>query len=203
MEKGCVRVKICGVSDLETAMGAVEAGADALGFVFAPGKRRITPDQARAITCRLPPFVSRVGIFVNSPAREITEILNYAGLDTAQLHGDETPEFCGSLGCRVIKAFPVAGPEDLRPAGRYRVDAYLLDTLTPGSRGGAGKPFDWRLASGFRPGPLVLAGGLTPDNVLEAIATARPFAVDVSSGVETKGRKDLQKIKEFIRRVKG
>lgn len=202
MDNKYVRVKICGICDLETALWAVEAGADALGFVFAPSRRRIAPEQAREIIKELPAFVSRVGVFVNPSFREVTGIASYAGLDTIQLHGDESPEFCNALGYRVIKGFSVACREDLRPAERYRVDAYLLDTGVPGSRGGTGAAFDWRLASGFRQGPLVLAGGLTPENVREAIKTARPYAVDVSSGVETGGRKDFNKIKEFIRRVK-
>lgn len=202
MENSYIRVKICGICDLETALAAVEAGADALGFVFAPSRRRVTPDQAREIIKELPAFVSRVGVFVNSSFREVTGIAGYAGLDTIQLHGDEPPEFCSALGFRVIKGFSVAGREDLLAAERYRVDAYLLDARVPGSRGGTGASFDWRLASNFRHGPLILAGGLTPENVREAIKTVRPYAVDVSSGVETGGRKDIKKIKEFIRRVK-
>lgn len=198
-----VRVKICGICDPDSASAAVEAGADALGFVFAPGKRMLSPRMAREIAKTVPPFVSRVGVFVNPGAGDVTRIAAYVGLDYVQLHGDESPEFCRSLGCRVIKAFPVAKSEDLDRAENYRVDAYLLDTLAPGARGGTGLTFDWRLAAGFRAGPLILAGGLTPENVAGAIEAVRPYAVDVSSGVETGGRKDPAKIKEFIRRVKG
>ncbi|MCL6609913.1 MAG: phosphoribosylanthranilate isomerase [Peptococcaceae bacterium] len=205
MANSYVRVKICGICDLETALRAVEAGADALGFVFAPGRRRVGPEQARQIAASLPPFVSRVGVFVNPSLEEVNDIAGYAGLDTIQLHGDEPPEFCSALGCRyrVVKSFAVAEKSDLQAVGRYRVNAYLLDARVPGFRGGTGRTFDWRLAENFRAGPLILAGGLNRDNVQEAVKIARPFAVDVSSGVETNGRKDYDKIREFVRRVKG
>jgi phosphoribosylanthranilate isomerase len=203
MRNSFVRVKICGICDLETALGAVCAGADALGFVFAPSPRMITPEQAGEISRGLPPFVSRVGVFVNPTREEVVKTAACAGLDTIQLHGDETPEFCRSLGLRVIKSFAVAGADDIRPVERYSVDAYLLDARLPGFRGGGGKTFDWRLAANFRAGPLILAGGLTPENVREAVEITSPYAVDVSSGVEKNGKKDLNKITEFIRRVKG
>ncbi len=203
MEKRCVRVKICGICDLESALVAVEAGADALGFVFAPGRRRISPGRAGEITSRLPPFVSRVGVFVNPTLEEVADAVDRARIDTVQLHGDETPEFCRALGLKVIKSFAVSREADLAPAGSYRVDAYLLDARVPGRRGGTGRTFDWRLAANFRAGPLILAGGLTPENVREAINIAGPYAVDVSSGVETDGQKDPVKIREFVRRVKG
>lgn len=200
---GYVRVKICGICDIETALGAVEAGADALGFVFAPGRRMITPEKARDIIEKLPPLISRVGVFVNRPACEVTQIASYAGLDTIQLHGGEPPEYCNGLGCRVIKSFPVGSAGDLERAKDYRVDGYLLDTSVPGLTGGTGMTFDWRLAAGFNAGPLILAGGLNHENVRKAIELVRPYAVDVSSGVETGGRKDIDKIRQFIRRVKG
>ncbi|MFZ5646867.1 MAG: phosphoribosylanthranilate isomerase [Bacillota bacterium] len=203
MSFGYVRVKICGILDIETALGAVEAGADALGFVFAPGKRMISPEAAREIIKKLPPLVSMVGVFVNRPAGEVVEIASYAGLDTVQLHGEENPEYCKGLGLKVIKSFPVSCADDLERVERYRVDGYLLDTSVPGQRGGTGKTFDWKLAAGFKAGPLILAGGLNPENVREAIEQVKPYAVDVSSGVETGGRKDMVKIREFIRRVKG
>lgn len=203
MTNDYVRVKICGIVDIDTALGAVEAGADALGFVFAPGRRTISPERAREIIERLPPLVSRVGVFVNSPAGEVEAVASYAGLDTVQLHGDETPEYCKGLGFKVIKSFAVGCAADLEMAGAYRVDGYLLDTSVPGQRGGTGRTFDWRLAAGFKEGPLILAGGLSPDNIKEAVELVKPFAVDVSSGVESGGRKDIFKIREFIRRVKG
>ena len=203
MVNSYVRVKICGICDRESAAGAVEAGADALGFVFAPGRRMVSPEKSREISQSIPPFVSRVGVFVNPTLEEVIGIAGYAGLDTIQLHGDETPEFCRALGYKVIKSFTAGQKIDLESAGRYIVDAYLLDTLAPGFRGGTGITFDWRLAADFRAGPLIIAGGLTPENVTEAIKAAAPYAVDVSSGVETNGLKDVKKIREFIRRVKG
>ncbi|MFZ5650063.1 MAG: phosphoribosylanthranilate isomerase [Bacillota bacterium] len=200
---GYVRVKICGIRDTETALGAADAGADALGFVFAPGKRTISPEEAREIIGKLPPLVSRVGVFVNLPAAEVAAIAAFAGLDTVQLHGEEPPEYCRDLGFKVIKSFPAGSAADLERAKDYRVDGYLLDTPVQGRRGGTGRAFDWRLAAGLNAGPLILAGGLNPENVREAIEIVRPYAVDVSSGVETGGCKDIGKIREFIRRVKG
>jgi len=204
MNKHFVRVKICGICDLETALGAAEAGADALGFVFAPSRRMLSPDKAREIIKRLPPFISRVGVFVNLPAAEVEQIAGYTGLDTVQLHGDESPEYCKAInGYKVIKSFSVSGEHNLERAGLYEVDGYLLDTAAQGLRGGTGIAFDWRLAAGFSAGPLMLAGGLSPENVRQAINMVRPYAVDVSSGVETEGQKDINKIKDFVRRVKG
>ncbi|MFZ5632702.1 MAG: phosphoribosylanthranilate isomerase [Bacillota bacterium] len=203
MANNYVKVKICGICDLKAAKAAVDAGADALGFVFAPSRRRISPDDAREIIKKLPPFVSRVGVFVDPTLEEVIDTAGYAGLDTIQLHGDEPPEFCRRIPYQVIKSFAVSGKPDPGLMGRYRVDAYLLDTQVPGSRGGTGRTFDWRLASGLRVGPLIVAGGLTPENVQEAVKAFRPYAVDVSSGVESGGRKDIKKITDFIRRVKG
>ncbi|MFZ5597687.1 MAG: phosphoribosylanthranilate isomerase [Bacillota bacterium] len=197
------RVKICGICDPESALCSVEAGADALGFVFTESKRRITPGRARDIIRLLPPFVSKVGVFVDQSLEEVSEIADYTGLDTVQLHGCESPEFCKALKLKVIKAVSVGASVDEELLKKYEVDAYLLDTLVPGTKGGTGKTFDWTLAGGVRWRPVILAGGLTPDNVLEAIRIARPYAVDVSSGVETNGKKDFAKIKEFVRRVKG
>jgi len=204
LNKHSVRVKICGICDLETALGAADSGADALGFVFAPSRRMLSPDKARAIIKRLPPFISRVGVFVNLPAAEVEQIACYTGLDTVQLHGDESPEYCKAItSYKVIKSFSVSSLHDLERAGLYKVDGYLLDTPAQGLRGGTGIAFDWRLAAGFSSGPLVLAGGLHPENVVQAINMVRPYAVDVSSGVETEGQKDINKIKDFVRRVKG
>ena len=204
VNKHYVRVKICGIGDLETALGAAEAGADALGFVFAPGRRRLSPVRAREIIKKLPPFISRVGVFVNLPATEVEQIASYTGIDTVQLHGDESPEYCKAItGLKIIKAFSVSSVNDLEMAGRYVVDGYLLDTPAPGLRGGTGMTFDWGLAANFSAGPLVLAGGLNPENVSQAIEIVRPYAVDVSSGVEIEGRKAISKIKNFVRRVKG
>ncbi len=196
------RVKICGIKEKTAALAAVKAGADALGFVFAPSKRRVTPEQAREICSVLPPFVTKVGLFVNAPAADIKEIADFAGLDAIQLHGDEPPEMCLMFRQKVIKAFRVGAKINHEEINRYPADAYLFDTLVEGQRGGTGKTFNWGLVKDGFSRPVILAGGLNPENVRDAIAAAGPFGVDVSSGVETNGVKDTVKIKEFIRRVK-
>lgn len=214
-----VRVKICGITDMETATAAVAAGADALGFVFAESRRKVAPEAAREIILGLPPFVSAVGVFVDAPLELVREVADYCRLDAVQLHGMESPEYCTQLGLKVIKAFGVRPKEapssgtaagalvsesDLELIDTYRsVSAVLLDTAVPGLAGGTGRTFDWGLLNGKRfKIPLILAGGLTPENVTSAVRTVRPYAVDVSSGVETDGRKDAAKIKAFIKQVK-
>lgn len=201
-----LRIKICGITREEDAWAAIEAGADALGFVFVPGTPRfIEPARAAAITRGLPPFVSRVGLFVDAEPDLIRATLAEARLDTVQLHGDEPPEVGRSLRdlARVIQAFRVRGPETLQRLAGYRdsSDAWLLDAYVPGTSGGTGARFDWNLAVQARDlgHPLILAGGLKPENIAEAVQQVRPFAVDVSSGVEASaGRKDAQKILRLI-----
>lgn len=197
-----IKVKICGICDLEDALNAVQAGADALGFVFAPSKRRIDPEQAYEIITRLPPFIAKVGVFVNPGLQEVLDIASKTGLDTIQLHGEETPDFCSYLKSRykVIKAY--SGEGDFSLLEKFNADAFLLDTPVQGMYGGTGKVFNWRQAADFKQGTLILAGGLNPENVREAISITKPYAVDVSSGVETDGKKDFYKINTFIRRVK-
>jgi len=201
-----LRIKICGITREEDAWAAIEAGADALGFVFVPGTPRfIEPGRAAAITRSLPPFVSRVGLFVNADPEHIRATVAEARLDTVQLHGDEPPEVGLSLlgPVRVIQAFRVQVPETLQrlPDFRKSADAWLLDAYVPGTAGGTGARFDWNLAVQARElgHPLILAGGLKPENIAEAVRQVRPFAVDVSSGVESSpGRKDAEKIRELI-----
>lgn len=199
-----VRVKICGITDSGTALAAVEAGADALGFVFVPSTRRITPDAAREIIRALPPFVATVGVFADRPLEEVREVAAYCGLDYVQLHGSEPPDYCRRVGVPVIKAFRVRDRTSLAACRAYPdVAAILLDSYTPTARGGTGLRFDWEVIAGVRfPRPLILAGGLNETNVAEAISRVRPYAVDVSSGVETDGRKDPARIAAFIRRAK-
>lgn len=200
------RVKICGITKLEDALCAVEAGADALGFVFyEKSPRYITPLKAQRIVAALPPFVTTVGLFVNKPQDNIRRIMTQARLQVVQLHGDEKPEDCRDLEpWQVIKALRVKNAESLVGADEYPVDALLLDAWSGNQYGGSGKSFDWDLLTDLNARvPLVLAGGLGPDNVAEAVARVRPFAVDVSSGVEeSPGRKDHQKIINFIKQVK-
>lgn len=198
-----VRVKICGISDVENALVAAEAGADAIGLVFAPSRRRVTVEQAREIVDALPPFVTKVGLFVDEDPARIEEVADACRLDVVQLHGSESPGFCAALGRTVIKAIRVKDAASLAVMDGYRVAGFLLDSYHPEVAGGTGRTFDWDLAeqvSGrYR---VILSGGLTPANVTEAIEKVRPHGVDVSSGVETDGRKDPAKIREFVMRVR-
>ena len=198
-----VRVKICGIRRLDHALAAVEAGADAIGLNFwRPGRRYVAPETARAIARALPPFVARVGVFVDEDPATIREIAGLCGLDALQLHGSESPEFCRQFDRPVIKSIKVRGPESLRGLDRYHVAAFLLDTHVSGEMGGTGQTFDWALVAPVRAaGPVILSGGLTPENVAQAIRAADPYAVDVASGVETGGEKDPQKIRAFVARV--
>jgi phosphoribosylanthranilate isomerase len=197
-----VHVKICGITSVEDAQAAVEAGADALGFVFyPPSPRYVTPEQAGQVIRGLPPFVTTVGLFVDVPLDMINDIAARCRLDRIQLHGHETPEFCCQLKQPVIKAFRIKSADSLAQLPRYTVSAYLLDAYVEGSLpGGTGVGFAWDLAAQAKPyGPVILAGGLTPENVAAAIAQIRPYGVDVSSGVErAPGLKDHQKVRAFI-----
>lgn len=201
-------VKICGIMRWEDAVAALEAGADGLGFVFAPSRRRVAPRQARNILSRLgrrPAFTA--GIFVNEDPEAVRAVMEHCSLDYAQLCGDEPPAYCRQLGLPVIKSFPVQeGAKLLEDLAAYEdaAERFLLDSHAAGMRGGTGRPFDWALAQEpARRYQVMLAGGLRPENVAQAIALVRPWGVDVSSGVETEGRKDPAKIDAFIRAVKG
>ncbi|WP_106495090.1 phosphoribosylanthranilate isomerase [Lentibacillus sp. Marseille-P4043] len=192
-------VKICGITTQETADIAVQAGADFIGFVFAPSKRQITPAKAAELAATLPSTVKKVGVFVNEPSQKVRSIAKQVGLDFIQLHGDETPEYAESLGTPVIKAFSMK-PENFTAMETFPCDYYLLDSPKGANRGGNGTTFDWDLLKevNLDPDKIILAGGLQPENVQDAIASARPSGVDVSSGVETDGHKDVNKIKQFI-----
>lgn len=202
-----VRVKICGITNLEDALAACEAGADALGFIFAPEaerrKRYIEVERARAIVEELPPFVTTVGVCVNDPVEKLEEYLSF--LDLVQLHGEEPPEDCARIARRAIKAFratPGFSPQSMLA---YPTPAYLLDAYSPDARGGTGECCDWDVArqAAALGRPLVLAGGLTVENVAEAVRQVRPYAVDTAGGVEqAPGVKDHERIREFIRNAK-
>ncbi|SFG24785.1 phosphoribosylanthranilate isomerase [Desulfotomaculum arcticum] len=199
-----VKVKICGITGVDMALAAVEAGADALGFVFAPSRRRVQPETARAIIAQLPPFVARVGVFVNSPPGEIEQIARHCGLTAVQLSGDEPPGYALDLALPIIRSLRVGNGKPVPDLNGFKDDAFLFDTYCDKSYGGTGKTFDWSLLENIAcPKPVILAGGLNPFNVREAVRTVRPYAVDVSGGVETNGQKDAQKIKEFITLAKG
>lgn len=198
-------VKICGLREVEHARVAVEAGADFVGFVFAPTRRYVAPKQVRAITQELPRSVPRVGLFVDETAETIREIFATCRLDYVQLCGDESPEYCVALGLPVVKSLRVRGGEIAAEVERYATVSHWiqLDGFQRGAYGGTGTTFDWRLAgelsSRYR---IMLAGGLNPENVGEAIAVGQPWGVDVSSGVETDGQKDVAKIRAFVRAAK-
>ncbi|MDP3817165.1 phosphoribosylanthranilate isomerase [Pseudomonas sp.] len=201
-----VRSKICGITRIEDALLAAEAGADAIGLVFyAKSPRAVDVRQARAIIAALPPFVTTVGLFVDASSCELGEILDAVPLDLLQFHGDESPAFCDGFRRPYIKALRVKPGDDIAA----RVEAYknasgiLLDTYVPGIPGGTGEAFDWSLVPQGLSKPIILAGGLTAENVGAAIQQVRPYAVDVSGGVEaSKGIKDAEKIRAFMRAVK-
>ncbi|WP_163099486.1 phosphoribosylanthranilate isomerase [Peribacillus alkalitolerans] len=199
-----MKVKICGIMDVNSAHVAVQAGADALGFVFAKSKRQITPDQAIQIIDSLPNDVEKVGVFVNEEPQVIESIAQYCGLSMIQLHGEESPEMCQEYSLPVIKAFGIGKKQDLLNTDEYPTDYVLVDSPKGAFQGGNGLRFDWSLLNDWNSNKkLILAGGLTPDNVKEAITVVRPFMVDVSSGVESGGKKDHEKIKAFIENAKG
>ncbi len=200
-----VRVKICGNVTLKDTMAAVEAGADAVGFVFyARSPRVVGPKAVAAIVSHLPPFVTPVGLFVNEKPEVVRQIASDCGIRLVQLHGEESPQYCAELKLPVLKGIRVHTREDVANLSAYRVDAILLDAYVEGMAGGTGTTFDWSLAVEAKAwGPIILAGGLTPDNVAEAISRVRPYGVDVSSGVESSpGVKDHAKVKAFVETVK-
>jgi phosphoribosylanthranilate isomerase len=201
-----LKVKICGITNPEDAKTAVDCGADALGFVFfKDSPRYVSPSQAAAIIRTLPSFVQTVGVFVNEPVEVIEKTVLECGIDLIQLHGDESPASC-AFSRRTIKAIRVKSLESLSALGAFRdlVSAFLLDTYTPDVLGGTGLIFNWDIAKEAKQfGRIILAGGLTPDNVAEAVRYVQPYAVDVSSGVElAKGKKDRGKVRLFIERAK-
>jgi phosphoribosylanthranilate isomerase len=199
-----MKVKVCGITDYQDAAMALDQGVDALGFNFyRPSPRYIDPAAARAIIRRLPPFSISVGLFVNAVVEDVTEIVDFAGVQAIQLHGDETPDYCRRLADRpLLKAIRIGGdsiPDNLQ---EYPVRAFLLDAKDDALFGGTGKSFDWRLAKNINY-PIVLAGGLRPDNVREAIRITTPYGVDVCSGVESRtGRKDAGLLMEFMNEVR-
>jgi len=199
-------VKICGITRPEDALAAARAGAHAIGLVFyAKSPRHVTPARAAEIIRVLPPFVTTVGLFVNATAEEVRAALAEAPVGLLQFHGDETPEFCRQFKRPYVKAVRVkAGVDLLQYAQDYHdAKALLLDAYVEGLHGGSGAAFDWSLIPRGLPLPVILSGGLTPENVTEAVRRVRPSAVDVSSGVESaKGIKDAQKIAAFIKGVR-
>jgi phosphoribosylanthranilate isomerase len=202
-----MRVKICGITNKEDALAACNAGADALGFVFAEaGKKRnryISPEDALAIIECIPPFVDTVAVVVNDPLPRLQEYLQF--MDYVQLHGDEGPEYGKVLGHRCIKVFRAGSEFSVQELREYKARAFLIDTFAPGDPGGTGETGNWNLAQeAVATGkPIILAGGLNAENITEAICTVRPMAVDTSSGVEsTPGKKDHEQLRRFIHLAK-
>ncbi|MBL7141261.1 MAG: phosphoribosylanthranilate isomerase [Planctomycetes bacterium] len=212
-----IRVKICGITRPEWACAAAEAGADAIGLIFAESPRQILPETAAEIIAALPPWVAPVGVFVDAPAAEVRGLAERLHLAAVQLHGDEPPQMLADLGpVKILKVFGVASEADLEAARRWRdraealgrtPDAYLVDARVPGGpRGGTGRAADWALVArmqqeGFR--SLILAGGLGPENVVEAVRAVRPWGVDTSSGTEASpGEKSPEKIRAFVEAVR-
>jgi phosphoribosylanthranilate isomerase len=199
------RIKICGIREAGHARVAADAGADALGFVFyEKSPRHLAPAAAARIAAQLPPFVMAVGLFVNPSESEVREVLGAVALDVLQFHGDETPEFCERFARPYVRVVRMeAGTDLVEYAHRFsRARALILDAHVPGQPGGTGKTFDWADIPRDLPIPLILSGGLTAANVGRAVREVRPWAVDVSSGVEaSRGVKDPGKIVEFIRSV--
>lgn len=197
-----VRVKICGITSLEDAALAVRLGAHALGFIFAPSPRRVSPEAVRDMVRGLPPLVQTVGVFVNEDTARIDEIMSLCGLDLAQLHGDEPPDACEALMPRAIKAFRLKDASSLEAIETYRgkVRAVLLDSYLKGKRGGTGRTLDWDFAARvLHPGiPVILAGGLNPENVRRAVSVVRPFGIDVNSGVEVRPGKKSPALLESL-----
>ena len=201
-----VRVKVCGITNLDDALAAVEVGAHALGFIFVPSSpRHITIEQAAHIISQLPPFVAKVGVFADVPMERVKEAMNVCPLDLAQLHGEESPAYCAALFPRAIKTFRVKDEEVLSLISNYQASAYLLDTFDTAILGGTGQRFDWRIAQKAvaLDRPIILSGGLNPDNIQEAVTMVRPYGVDVSSGVEARpGKKALRKMQQFFSRLR-
>jgi phosphoribosylanthranilate isomerase len=202
-----VKVKICGVTNAGDAEAAVQAGADALGLMFYAGSpRHISLEQAQRIAAGVPPHVIRVGVFLEPEPSEVFAAIQKCGLNVLQFHGGESPDFCAQFGVMILKAFRVRDAASLKPMADFAADAFLLDSYVADKAGGTGETFNWDLAvEAKRFGkPIFLAGGLTAQNVAEAVHKVKPFAVDVSSGVEqAPGRKDAKKMQDFIAAVRG
>ncbi|MCI5151013.1 MAG: phosphoribosylanthranilate isomerase [Candidatus Electrothrix sp. MAN1_4] len=212
MKADRIRIKMCGTTNLEDALAAVEAGVDALGFIFyTKSPRNVAPDVAKIIIEQLPPFIDTVGVFVDRDQKEVEEIIRFCGLGYAQLHGQESPKYCERLArftapCQVIKALRIGGnmqANDITPYSKH-VKGFLLDTYQKGVKGGTGQRFDWSLIQGLQlQRDVILAGGLGPGNVQEALTAVKPYALDVNSGVEIRpGQKNHNLIRQFIRQVR-
>ena len=204
--KEMVRVKVCGITSKEDALLAVKLGVDALGFIFAPSPRLVSPEAVRSIICDLPPLVQTIGVFVNENPNRINEIIRFCGLDLVQLHGDESPEICEEFMPRSIKAIRLKNKSILEDTEPYlgKVRALLFDACSSEKRGGTGKTIDWDMAVRAKQTriPVILAGGLNPANIEDGVFNVRPFAVDVNSGVEEQpGKKSPILMREIMEKI--
>ena len=202
------KVKICGITRVGDALAAVEAGADALGFMFyRASKRHIDLESAAEIIRALPPFISRAGVFVDADAGFVERAIRICGLDTLQFHGAESPAFCDQfLPLKIVKAFRIRDRASLQELPAYHTNAWLLDSYVAGQKGGTGQKFNWDLALNAKAmgTPIILAGGLTPENVRAAVTQVAPYGLDVASGVETQpGQKDPELVRAFVSLAKG
>ena len=199
-----ISAKVCGITNYKDAISSIENGAKALGFIFFPGSKRfIDENHAKKIIDDLPSSIFKVGVFVNQPKDQINAIKSFLNLNAIQLHGDEDANFCSNFDCFVIKAIRVANIMNFKLLKSYNVDAFLFDTFSKNSYGGTGKVFDWKLLEGFSGPPIILSGGLNPDNIQKAINCVKPQAVDVNSGIELHpGKKDKNKIEHFFSRLR-
>ena len=201
------KIKICGITNKEDAINALNLGVDMLGFVFyEKSKRHVKPQVVRDIANELPASILKVGVFVDEEAGKVLEIAEDCSLDMLQLHGDEMIDYCDKLrnSYKIIKAFRIKDKDSLKGINDYNVDFYLLDTYLPKTAGGTGKSFDWKIIEGFELlKPVILSGGLTSDNVAQVIEKLSPYGVDVSSGIEkAPGKKDLNLMKNFVEKVR-
>lgn len=201
------KIKICGITNKEDALWAINLKVDALGFIFAASPRRVEAEIVQEIVELLPPFTSSTGVFVDEDRKKVKEIAECCCLTTLQFHGEESPSYCEGFKQKVVKALRIENKDILKKAAQYqdKVDAYLLDTYSPFKYGGTGKTFDWRIAKEIKNFglPIILSGGLNPENIREAIGEVKPYAVDVSSGIEEKpGKKNLEKLINFVRIVR-
>jgi phosphoribosylanthranilate isomerase len=197
-------IKICGITNIEDALKAASLGVDALGFIFAPSSRRVEPDVAQKIIRALPKTLLKVGVFVNEERKEVQRVAEYCSLNGLQFHGEESPEYCQNFFHPIFKAIHIKDLESLKDMEKYGDVSILLDTYSPVQAGGTGNPFPWEIALiAKEKRNFILSGGLSQDNVREAISKMRPWGVDVCSGVETiPGKKDLLKMAEFVKEVK-
>jgi phosphoribosylanthranilate isomerase len=203
-----VFTKVCGITNPGDARVAVDAGADAIGLIFAESPRKVSLEEARKVSIALPENILKVGVFVDAEPGEVLQIAREVGLDLAQLHGDETPEMVAAIrnaGLPVMKALRVRNTEALGALERYEVDLFMLDAWSARARGGTGETFDWGLAKSVKGrGNIVVSGGLTPENVREAVEFFEPYGVDASSSLEERpGKKSCERVRRFVRAAKG